>query len=162
MTLEPLSRIELEVIERLEAKTVITEQGCWKWHGSTVEDGYGVISYQGQQHRIHRLIYSIYKGALIPGMLICHTCDNPPCWNIDHIWQGTYSDNTQDMWAKNRQGKFKRGRKHGESSKLFVNDIHEIRKLLDVKIPNTEIAKRFGVSGVMISRIKLRKAWAWL
>lgn len=161
MTEIPLSPSELDLIERLEARTCIIDE-CWHWNGAKVLDGYGVISFRGEQHRIYRLVFSIYCGESIPNMFVCHTCDNRACWNINHLWQGTPAENTQDMWAKNRQGKFKRGRKIGESWKLTQANVIDIRQQLDMGISNKELAEEYGVSDVMISRIKLRKAWAWL
>ncbi len=36
------------------------------------------------------------------GKIICHTCDNPPCVNHEHLFLGTYADNVHDMHAKRR------------------------------------------------------------
>jgi hypothetical protein len=34
--------------------------------------------------------------------VVCHTCDNPNCINIKHLFIGTQSDNLQDSISKNR------------------------------------------------------------
>lgn len=32
------------------------------------------------------------------GMLACHTCNHPRCYNPDHLYEGSYSDNILDRW----------------------------------------------------------------
>lgn len=153
-----------DVLERLNAKTYICPNtNCWIWQGSVVDDGYGVISFLAQQVRVHRLSFELHKGPIPSGLLICHTCDNPSCWNPDHLFTGTWQDNTRDMWNKGREGKFKRGRKLGESSKLCKREVLEIRQLIKEGIlTQREIGYKYLVSDVMVSRIKLGKAWSWL
>lgn len=152
-----------DLIKRLSAKTSILDSGCYHWNGCKSVDNYGLISYQNKQWRINRLIYTIHNGPITDSKLVCHSCDNPSCWYHEHLWLGDHQDNTQDMWAKGRESKRKRGRKIGESSKLTADEVIEIRKLLEEGIlTQSEIGHKFFVTGVMVSRIKLGKAWAWL
>ena len=37
-----------------------------------------------------------------PGMCVLHRCDVPGCVNPDHLFVGTFKDNTQDMIRKGR------------------------------------------------------------
>lgn len=37
-----------------------------------------------------------------PSMFICHHCDNPPCVNPDHLYEGTPSQNALDSVARGR------------------------------------------------------------
>lgn len=81
---------------------------CWIWQGARKSTGYGYISlqveYRGSQIHVyaHRLSYIIYKGPISDDMLILHKCDNPPCVNPLHLFEGTISDNWKDMWEKGR------------------------------------------------------------
>lgn len=79
--------------------------GCWEWIGATVAR-YGVL-YVGEGDRLvakkaHRLSWEMQNGPIPPGMLMCHTCDNPPCVNPAHLFLGTIADNNLDREAKGR------------------------------------------------------------
>jgi hypothetical protein len=51
-----------------------------------------------------RLALSRHLGRPIqPGMFVCHTCDNPPCVNPDHLYEGTHTDKLRDMQKRGRQ-----------------------------------------------------------
>jgi hypothetical protein len=75
---------------------------CWPWTGVRIPSGYGQL-WSGKRHRPATRIAVLLSGRDIPaGMIVCHTCDNPPCVNPDHLFVGTYSDNMRDMLAKGR------------------------------------------------------------
>jgi hypothetical protein len=44
-------------------------------------------------------------GPIPDGMLVLHTCDNPPCVNPDHLYLGTWKDNMQDRIKRGRNPK---------------------------------------------------------
>lgn len=37
-------------------------------------------------------------------LYICHHCDNPPCVNPAHLYEGTPLDNQRDAWSRHRAG----------------------------------------------------------
>ena len=80
---------------------------CDLWEGNTVTRGYGVVhiaTVAGKRLdiRAHRLVWLQEHGYT--DLSILHSCDNPPCVNLDHLRAGTQTDNMQDMAAKGRWG----------------------------------------------------------
>lgn len=82
----------------------VTESGCLIWLGTTVA-GYGVVSWKNKPIKVHRLMWEIHRGPIPDGLLICHKCDVPCCANHNHLFIGTYQDNTRDAVQKNRHAK---------------------------------------------------------
>lgn len=84
--------------DRIRARVVIDECGCWIWQGSTSGNGrgggYGRLRYRGQYWAAHRLSYLAFVGPLVAGKHIDHACPkkNPPdrrCVNPGHLQQVT-------------------------------------------------------------------------
>ncbi|GAF79842.1 unnamed protein product, partial [marine sediment metagenome] len=84
------------------------EGDCLVWTRYRLEDGYGYIKYKGTMITSNRLFWMLRHSRDIPkGMVIRHTCDNPPCCKDEHLVIGTQGDNIIDD--------FERGRVHGKS-----------------------------------------------
>lgn len=65
--------------------------------------GHTHVTIGGRAASVHRLLWLVVKGPIADGLHVCHTCDNPRCVNIDHLWLGTQRENSLDMVAKKRQ-----------------------------------------------------------
>jgi hypothetical protein len=76
--------------------------GCWEWTGYRGEQGYGVFSLGGKNHRAHRFSYAHNVGPVRSGQMVCHRCDNPSCVRPDHLFLGSGKDNAADCIAKGR------------------------------------------------------------
>jgi hypothetical protein len=75
--------------------------GCWEYQGPRRKDGYGFYNW-GNDKLAHRIAYRLACGEIPKGMVVMHTCDNPPCCNPAHLKLGTKGDNNRDMFAKQR------------------------------------------------------------
>lgn len=84
---------------------------CWPWLGCRNPLGYGVVrtSSFGERTRNylahHMALCLVLKRPLRPGYDGCHRCDNPPCCNPAHLWEGTHKENMQDAARKGRWSK---------------------------------------------------------
>lgn len=67
--------------------------GCWVWNRSRDRDGYGWASLNDKTHLAHRLVYSLVKGDLEPGMVLDHLCRVRHCVNPAHLDQVTSHEN---------------------------------------------------------------------
>lgn len=75
---------------------------CEEWSRARDKDGYGVRRVGTRTVKAHRHAYEQKHGPIPDGMLVMHTCDNPPCVNLDHLRLGTVADNNRDMARKGR------------------------------------------------------------
>ena len=69
------------IIDRLEP---ITESGCLIWPIIT-KMGYGVVSHNGKQHLVHRLLYECLVGKIPLDMCLDHMCRVRCCVNVAHL-----------------------------------------------------------------------------
>ena len=76
----------------------VSTDTCIEWDRTIGNRGYGLL----RGELIHRVVYAEAHGAIPPGLLICHKCDNRPCINIDHLFLGTHADNLHDAMEKKR------------------------------------------------------------
>jgi hypothetical protein len=121
---------------------------CWEWTGARQPNGYGRVGFLGRGYLVHRLAYQLAHGTLLPGMQVCHHCDNRACVRDEHLFAGTQTDNEADKIAKGRH-----------RTKLTVADIREIRRLVLGGMSQTRVARRFGTYQANISAIVLGKSW---
>ncbi len=132
------------------------KSGCWIWQGCDLGKGYGGFWYKGKKYRAYRLAYEFAKGPIPKGKLICHSCDNPPCVNPEHLWAGTNKENLGDMKRKGRQAK---GRDNGKV-KLTIRQVKEIKAAEKKgKCNRALFARRFGVTENAIYSIAIGRTW---
>lgn len=146
------------VIRRLMSSRLVSLSGCWEWTGLIDADGYGVVTIAKKTNRVHRIAAHTYLEMDIKSPLkVCHTCDNRKCFNPDHLFLGSASDNAKDAA---RKGHLLGSR--NANAILREGDVLEIRKMLDAGVPSVRIAEQFGVTKYCISDIKRRKRWKHL
>lgn len=128
------------------------EDECWRWLGSTNKQGYGWSSWKGFTKQAHRLAYELAGKTPNNAPVVRHVCDNPGCCNPLHLLGGTQKDNARDM---RRRGRTPVGEDR-HSSKLKVDQVREIRSS---KESGSALARRFGVSDVLIGKVRRREIW---
>ncbi len=74
---------------------------CWPWKCARNRLGYGRV-WTTRERRAAQVAWELTNGPWPYGMFACHTCDNPPCCNPDHIFPGTQLENIQDAKEKGR------------------------------------------------------------
>ena len=142
--------------ERFWNKVDITD-GCWEWKGSTNNRGYGSIKIAADKTiGVHRFAYSLMYGSIPEGMCICHHCDNPRCVKPSHLFLGTRSDNMKDSVAKGRMNN--RGEEN-PNSRLFKEDVYEIRRLHSLGVPQKLLSKMWEIASPQINRIVRMNGW---
>ena len=102
-------RLNLTIMEQISRFTLYRYNGCWEFHGRTNNYGYGRIEYQGRDQQVTHIVWRIMKGKKVrKGFQLNHNCDNPRCYNPDHLYEGTQADNLSDMRERGAQTYFPR------------------------------------------------------
>lgn len=131
-------------------KTKIDANGCWIWQGTFIKkSGYGTDYIESRSVTAHALSYTAFKGAIPPGLEVCHRCDVRACVRPEHLFLGTRAENMKDCSVKGRQWR-----------KLSDDDVRAIRAADGVS--KAELARRYGVTDVMIGKIIRREWWRHL
>ncbi len=97
--------LPIEQFQDLLHQREITATGCWEWAGRRDPNGYGWTRWQGKKIRVHRLVAHLIHGLELANSreYARHSCDNPPCFNPEHLMPGTPTDNQQDAIRRARR-----------------------------------------------------------
>lgn len=93
----------IQLPEFLLQNRVVKDNGCWEWIGG-MTGKYGSQRYQGRPQRVHRIVAHIVHGLFLGGgtLQALHKCDNPICFNPDHLYIGRNKDNMKDKADSNK------------------------------------------------------------
>ena len=76
---------------------------CWIWTASLTTAGYGKFGANAKRTvNAHHFSYELKNGKLQRGRYACHECDNRPCVNPNHLFEGDAMINNGDMARKLR------------------------------------------------------------
>lgn len=155
---ESNGRFLLDDIEEIRLEL---ESGCWvnkEYPQRTVYNSFRVGT---RQRGLHRISYALNNGYddvddLPTNLVVMHSCDNPPCFNPDHLSLGSESDNMWDASAKRRL----RFGEHNSFSKLTETDVRQLRDSWNnSELSAKELAKKFNIHVVTVYDIVSRKTW---
>ena len=82
------------------------EGDCWIWTGGVFNNGYGAIWFKGRNRGVHIIAAILYMDYELPAhwdplYQVNHKCNNRLCFNPEHLYIGTQSQNNSDI-AKHR------------------------------------------------------------
>ncbi len=123
---------------------------CWEWNGRKAKEGYGLFGIKKEEYIATRIAYMLATGRDPASLMVCHSCDNPPCCNPKHLWLGTRTENFWDKMRKNR---------HAKGSKMSpLTEEQVVAIMRDTRLQRI-VAAEYGVSRSTISRIRLQNGW---
>lgn len=126
----------------------ISESGCWEWlNTKKMVRGYGFVTVKGKTALVHRLMWLIFRGNIPDDSFVCHSCDNPACINVNHLFLGSARDNYEDMVKKGRSWFQNRPRGEDSRSHKFSEAVIEnIRTDHATGVAPKEILKKYKIS----------------
>lgn len=148
-----------DIYKLIKRKIKVDVNGCWVFYTGKGKRRFpGAVTYNGRKISTYVFMWEYNNNRVRPdGMEVCHSCDNPPCCNPEHLWLGTHDDNMKDMVDKGRSQKCSSGGGNGNSkiTNKYADEIYRIywkyRHLSDIKrskkyIYIKDLAKEYGVS----------------
>jgi hypothetical protein len=149
---------ELEIaVARIFARTYVDANGCWVWEGNKCSAGYGNVKIDSKQRSVHRLVLEWAQGSL--DKQACHTCDNRPCCNPSHLWEGTQLQNIRDAY---RKGRINRKGENNGGARLNEKIVRSIRRRYIPHDPThgcAAIARDLGVSTSAVNHAINYRSW---
>lgn len=136
--------------------------GCWEYPGASVKGGYRSVKVHQRRVLAHRFAWENMNGPVPGGLIVMHTCDNPPCVRPDHLRLGTQLDNIGDMVAKgrNRTGGAKTAGSANGQAKLTPDQVRAIRSAYLPRVRSLSmLAREFGVSVSSVHEIVSGRRW---
>lgn len=93
----------------LDHRRIDITAGCWEWTLGKDEWGYGTVRFRRKMRKVHRVAAHLFLGFdLESDTRVLHHCDNPTCFNPEHLFFGTDADNAHDRDSKGRQWNMKK------------------------------------------------------
>ena len=133
---------------------------CWVYGTHSNKKRYPTILEAGRGSKcklVHRLSYEVHKGEIPTGLVVMHTCDNPPCVNPNHLQTGTNEDNNKDKDIKGRHGKT--GPQAGTGVRNNLTSLQLIALKEDAKIMTQQkLSVKYGIGQSTVSLILIGKS----
>lgn len=138
-------------------------ESCIEWWGGKNSHGYGLVTFsirpglEGRMY-VHRLALELSLGReLHSDLCALHRCDNRICFNPNHLYEGSYSQNCQDSHDRKRRPS-RKGSRH-PLAKLTEDDVTEMIRMGSQGMLQREIGAVFGVNQQTVSKILRGDRW---
>lgn len=176
----PIPPLSQKDIERFYSRLKPGANGCIVWRTGTKHARFCA---KGVKLNAHRVAFFIATGVDPGDYLICHSCDNPPCCNPEHLHIGTDLSNMQEAaergrmatgprnyihiedrsgdrhWSRRLPEKTKKGENHPKA-KLTTEQALEIRsRYLSGNTTYKALAAEFGVTLQAVHYLVKGKNW---
>lgn len=159
---------------------------CWLWTASTARFGYGQFWTGSRLTVASRFALELALGRPIaPDLMACHRCDNPPCVNPAHLYEGTQQVNVGDMvqrqrmWhdrppearlhpertgsgdrsASRKYPGLRRGERNGNARLTAVQVAELRRRYAQGDVTQAVLATEFGIKPSHVSNIIRGRIW---
>ena len=128
-----------------------SSSGCWTWNGDRNARGYGRVRDASRRLLLaHRVAWAAANGRPVPdGMVVRHTCDNPPCVNPEHLLIGSHADNDNDRDSRGRTANGVRI----AASALSDDQVDAVRLAVAAGQSQSSVARIYGISQSHVSRL---------
>ena len=124
---------------------------CWEWTRARRPEGYGTVSLNGRPGLASRRAYELAVGPIPKGMLVCHTCDNPPCCRPAHLFLGGKRENALDASRKGRG-----------TGRLNAAQVRDIRRRLLHGERQIDVARALGIGWWLVQDVVRRRSYLWV
>ena len=143
---------------RLAARSEHLGNGCIVWTGPPHDEmGYACIGNgHGRMVYVHRAAWELANGPVPAGLVLRHTCDTPPCLNLDHLILGTQRENVADMHAR---GRCDRRGERNNAAKLTWPQVREIRSRHSAGASHRDLARAFAIGASQVGNIVNHRKW---
>jgi len=99
--------------------------------------------------------FTLTKGNIPEGLMLLHSCDNPPCVNPSHLRPGTALQNKRDSIKRKRHAF---GERTGNAV-LTEKMVLEIRRLRATGLSGLKIAALLKVNYRAVYRVANKEFW---
>jgi HNH endonuclease len=116
----------------------IEKNGCWgsNHFNSALESGRLSTTFRGKTTLLYKTVYELFKGP-VGEKCILHSCDNPSCFNPEHLSLGDHSENAKQSLER---GRWATGKKSRPKNK--IRDPYDYEALLSFVQQNCDISKK--------------------
>ena len=136
---------------------------CWEWQGGFKTNGeYGGFYVKQINNTVtcHKLafliIHNFNLGDIPNGVVVRHSCNNPPCVRPIHLLLGTCKDNSNDMILAGNSLKADKNPR----AILSWEIVNKIRKLWNEEyLTNKQLFDIFNIRRSVIWQIVYNKTW---